>query len=50
MGSWGWGKVKNFFTVSKENKYKEHEEKILELKGQFEFLYTKCQELIQLMN
>lgn len=38
------------FTISKENKYKEQEEKIMELKAQFEFLYTKVQELIQLMN
>jgi hypothetical protein len=34
-----WNKLKNYFSISRENKYKEHEGRILELKTAFEALY-----------
>ena len=44
-----WNKIKNIFTMSKQNKYVETEKEIDELKLKYEHLYTKCRQLIDLL-
>ncbi len=48
MGSL-WNKLKTYFPISKENKYKEHEGRIIDLKTGFEALCVHTQALIRLI-